>query len=359
MSLLFTSITIRGEEIPNRVFVSPMCQYSSESMDGRPGIWHVVHCGTRAVGGAGLVMMEATAVQAEGRITPWDLGLWSDAQMESYLPVVEAISRCSATPAIQLAHAGRKASHDKPWVGGSFLGAHAGGWEPVAPSALPFDDASGIPRELSVSEIDQVVSDFASAAKRAVNIGVKVIELHMAHGYLGCEFLSPLSNTREDEYGGSLENRARFPLKAVKAVRAAIPDSVPLFVRVSATEYVEDGWGLEECVKLCQWLKDAGVDLIDCSSGGNSPNQTLKPYPGYQVQFAASIRNEANIQTGAVGLITEAQQAEQVLADEDADVIFLGRELLRNPYWPIQARGDLDNESAWPSQYARGRELLR
>ena len=303
------------------------------------------------------MMMEATAVQPEGRITPWDLGLWSDDQMESYLPVVESISGRGSVPAIQLAHAGRKASRDKPWVGGGSLGVGEGGWEIVAPSAIRFDDASGTPRELSLPEIDQIVTDFAAAARRAVDIGMKVIDLHLAHGYLGCEFLSPWSNTRQDKYGGSLENRARFNIQVVQAVRNAIPDSMPLFVRVSATEYVEGGWDLEECVQLCKWFKDAGVDLIDCSSGGNSPNQNLKPYPGYQVQFAAGIRSKANIPTGAVGLITTAQQAEQILADEDADVILLARELLRNPYWPIHAREELDGESAWPSQYARVREI--
>ena len=356
MSLLFTPITIRGQGIPNRIFVSPMCQYSSEAMDGRPGVWHTVHCGTRAVGGAGLVMMEATAVQPQGRISPWDLGLWSDGQSDSYLPVVEAINGRGAIPAIQLAHAGRKASHDKPWAGGGFLGVDEGGWEIIAPSPLRFDDKSGTPKELSVSEIDQVVTDFADAARRAVAIGMKVIELHLAHGYLGCEFLSPLSNLRQDEYGGALENRARFPLRAVQAVRKVIPDAMPLFVRVSATEYVEGGWDVEECGQLCKWFKAAGVDLIDCSSGGNSPQQNLKPYPGYQVQFAASIRSMANISTGAVGLITTARQAEQILADEDADVVLLGRELLRNPYWPLQARDELDGENAWPSQYTRARE---
>ncbi|MDA0735154.1 MAG: NADH:flavin oxidoreductase/NADH oxidase [Chloroflexi bacterium] len=357
MSLLFTPIKLRGEDIPNRVFVSPMCQYSSETMDGRCGIWHTVHCGTRAVGGAGLVMMEATAVQPEGRITPWDLGLWSDDQVESYLPAVEAITSRGATPAIQLAHAGRKASRDKPWTGGGLLSIPEGGWEPVAPSPIKFDEKSSLPKELTVSEIETVVADFSSAARRSADMGMKLIELHMAHGYLGCEFLSPLSNTRQDEYGGSLENRARFALQVVQAIRNAIPESMPLLVRVSATEYVEGGWDLDECIQLCRWLKEAGVDMIDCSSGGNSPDQVLEPYPGYQVQFAARIRHEANIPTGAVGLITEAQQAEEILANEGADVILLARELLRNPYWPIQAREDLDGESLWPSQYARIREI--
>ncbi|MBM3943552.1 MAG: NADH:flavin oxidoreductase/NADH oxidase [SAR202 cluster bacterium] len=357
MSLLFSTFTLRGETIPNRVFVSPMCQYSSETQDGKCGPWHVVHCGTRAVGGAGLVMMEATAVQAQGRITPWDLGLWSDNQIESFLPVVEAITQAGAVPAIQLAHAGRKASRHRPWLGGGLLSSAEGGWEIVAPSPLRFDEKSGMPAPLTTDEIQEVVAGFASAARRAVAAGMKVIELHMAHGYLGCEFLSPLSNTREDEYGGSLENRARFALQAAQTVRQAIPDGMPLFVRVSATEYVEGGWDVDECVQLCRWLKESGVDLIDCSSGGNSAHQRLKAYPGYQVGFAARIRHEANIPTGAVGLITAARQAEQILSDEDADVVLLGRELLRNPYWPIHAREELDGASGWPPQYARVREI--
>lgn len=357
MSRLFSPITIRGEEIRNRVFVSPMCQYSSETLDGRCGTWHTVHYGTRAVGGAGLVMVEATAVQAEGRITPWDLGLWSDDQCEALLPVVEAIDNQGATPAIQLAHAGRKASRTRPWEGGRYLGDEPPGWKIVAPSPIRFDDASGLPNELSVADIDEVVEDFAQAARRAVEVGMRAVELHMAHGYLGCEFLSPLSNIREDDYGGPLENRARFVLRVVRAVRGSIPDAMPLLVRVSATEYVPGGWDMEECVQLCRWLKAAGVDLVDCSSGGNSPQHNLKPYPGYQVEFSNRIHRDADIMTGAVGLITTAEQAEQVLAAGVADVVLLGRELLRNPYWPIQARTELDGEAVWPSQYARVREL--
>ncbi len=360
MSRLFTPIAIRGETIPNRVFVSPMCQYSSETEDGRCGLWHTVHYGTRAVGGAGLVMVEATAVQPEGRITPWDLGLWSGEQAESLQPIVEAIDSRGATPAIQLAHAGRKASHATPWNGSDFLGIEEGGWSIVGPSPIKYEDSWGTPKELSVEDIDAVVADFASAARRSVDVGMRVIELHMAHGYLGCEFLSPLSNKRQDEYGGSLRNRARFLLKTVQAVRKAIPDSMPLFVRVSATEYMDGGWGVDECVELCRWLKDEGVDLIDCSSGGNAPDQDLKLYPGYQVQFAERIRKEADVMTGAVGLITTAEQAEAILAEEQADVVLLARELLRQPYWPLHARSELDGDvSDWPDQYARAAELRR
>lgn len=354
MSKLFTPIEIRGETIPNRIFVSPMCQYSSEDEDGKCGPWHLVHYGTRAVGGAGLVMVEATAVQPEGRITPWDLGLWSDGQMEQLREVVETIDIRGSTPAIQLAHAGRKASHKRPWEGGDYLAPGEGGWDIVGPSPLPFEDSWGTPGELSVEDIDGVVADFASATRRSVDVGMRAIELHMAHGYLGCEFLSPLSNKRQDQYGGSLENRARFCIQMVQAVRKEMPDSMPLFVRVSATEYMEDGWDVDECVELCRWLRDEGVDMIDCSSGGNSPDQDLKPYPGYQVQFAARIRKEADILTGAVGLITTPGQAEKVLADGEADVVLLARELLRNPYWPLIARAELDDDTSdWPSQYAR------
>ena len=357
MSKLFSPITIRGEQIPNRVFVAPMCQYSSETEDGRCSGWHTVHYGTRAVGGAGLVMLEASAVRPDGRITPWDLGLWNKNHVESLGPVVDAIVANGSTPAIQLAHAGRKAGHGKPWDGSPQLNSSNGGWEAIAPSPIAFQEDWDTPREMTKEDIGHVVNDFANSAKLAVNAGMKVIELHMAHGYLGCEFLSPLSNVRVDEYGGSLENRVRFPREVTRAVRNAIPDSMPLFVRVSATEYMDDGWDVDECVDFSRMLKEDGVDLIDCSSGGNSSTQTLTPYAGYQVQFSARIRSEAEITTGAVGLITEAGQAEKVLEDGDADGILLARELLRNPYWPIQAQTELDGAATWPDQYKRVAEL--
>ena len=252
MSKLFSPIEIRGETISNRVFVSPMCQYSSDTEDGRCGSWHTVHYGTRAVGGAGLVMVEATAVQPEGRITAWDLGLWDEDQAESLKPIVEVIVSQGSTPAIQLAHAGRKASHERPWKVGGYLEPGQGGWEISGPSPIKYEDNWGTPQALSLEEIDGVVADFTPATRRSVDVGMRVIELHLAHGYLGCEFLSPLSNDRHDEYGGPLENRARFPLRIVREVRKAMPDSMPLFVRVSATEYVEDGWDVEECVQLCK-----------------------------------------------------------------------------------------------------------
>ena len=359
MSKLFSPITIRGEEIPNRVFVAPMCQYSSETEDGRCSSWHPLHYGTRAVGGAGLVMLEASSVRPDGRITPWDLGMWNETHVAAVGPVIDSIVANGSVPAIQLAHAGRKASHGKPWEGGKQLDSSHGGWEAVAPSPISFQEDWDVPRELTVEDIGQLVEDFASSAKLSVNAGIKVIELHMAHGYLACEFLSPLSNERTDRYGGSLENRTRFPLEVARAVRNAIPDSMPLFVRVSATEYMDNGWDVDECVEFCRWLKDDGVDLIDCSSGGNSPDQKLTPYPGYQVQFSARIRSEAEVTTGAVGLITEAAQAEKILDDGEADVILLARELLRNPYWPIQAQTELDGTGAWPSQYARVAEIRK
>ncbi|MDP6715722.1 MAG: tRNA-dihydrouridine synthase, partial [SAR202 cluster bacterium] len=250
--------------------------------------------------------------------------------------------------------AGRKACHGKPWEGSNFLEPGQGGWDIVGPSPIKFEDAWGTPNELSIEDIDAVVADFASAARRSVEVGIKVIELHMAHGYLGCEFLSPLSNVRQDQYGGSLENRARLTLQIVQAVRKAIPDSMPLIVRVSATEYMDGGWDIDECVQLCQWLKDEGVDMIDCSSGGNHSDQNLEPYPNYQVPFSSRIRKDVDMMTGAVGLITEPRQAEKILADDDADVILMARELLRDPYWPLHAREVLDDDtSTWPNQYIR------
>ena len=359
MSKLFSPITIRGEEIPNRVWVAPMCQYSSDTEKGHCGAWHTVHYGTRAVGGAGLVMVEATSVRPDGRITPWDLGIWDDSHVTSLGPVVDAIQGNGSVPAIQLAHAGRKASHDRPWEGSNPLNSDDGGWDCIGPSPIAFQEDWSVPREMTLEDISQVVDDFANSAKLAVNAGMKVIELHMAHGYLGCEFLSPLSNLRTDEYGGSLENRARFPREIARAVRNAIPDSMPLLVRVSATEYMDNGWDVDECVELSRWLKGDGVDLIDCSSGGNSSTQQQTPYPGYQVQFSARIRSEAEVITGAVGLITEAAQAEKILDDGDSDVILLARELLRNPYWPIHAQTELDGVAEWPDQYKRVAELRK
>tara|TARA_B100001123_G_scaffold377591_1_gene445165 strand:+ start:2511 stop:3623 length:1113 start_codon:yes stop_codon:yes gene_type:complete len=354
MSKLFSSIEIRGLKIKNRIFVSPMCQYSAEDNNGKPTDWHTVHLGSRAIGGAGLVMFEATAVTPEGRITPRDLGLWSDDQIDSYADIANFIQKHGAVPAIQLAHAGRKASHDVPWKGNTTLTSDDGGWNVVAPSSIAYDKNSLIPQELSIEEIHKITKSFADSAKRAINANLKVIELHFAHGYLVCEFLSPLSNRRSDIYGGSFENRIRFPIEIVDAVRNSIPDATPLFVRLSSTEYMDMGWTIEDSVLFARELKSHGVDLIDCSSGGNSPEQKVEFYPGYQVDFSDQIRTGANIQTGAVGLITEPSQANGILENDQADVIFMGRELLRNPYWPLYAEHYLDKSvDSWQNQYLR------
>lgn len=352
ISKLFTSLKIRGETMPNRVFVSPMCQYSSKT-DGLATSWHMVHLGTRASGGAGLVMAEATAVRPEGRISQWDQGIWSDAHVDAIRPITEFISSQGSVPAIQLAHAGRKAAHAAPWIGTGYLGDDGEGWPVVAPSPLPYDEKSGLPEELSHRQIADITRAFADAATRSVDAGYRVIELHFAHGYLACEFLSPLSNRREDEYGGSLENRSKFALDTIAAVRDAIPEEVPLFARISTTEYVDGGWDLEQSVQLAKWMKNAGVDLVDCSSGGNSPQQVMPLGPGYQVPFSAEIREQTGVLTGAVGLITTAVHAEAVLENGEADAIFIGRELLRNPYWPLYAEAQLDGNSEWPVQYRR------
>lgn len=359
MSKLFSPVTIRGETMKNRLMVSPMCQYSAEGMDGLPTSWHMVHLGSRAIGGAGIVMFEATAVTPEGRITPKDLGIWTDEHIPAYAKIAAFIAEHGAVPAIQLAHAGRKASHDVPWVGGKTLDSSEGGWEVAAPSAQAYDDASPTPNQLSIDDIQSTVDAFAAAARRAVEANIKIIELHFAHGYLVCEFLSPLSNQRSDMYGGSFENRMRFPLQIIEAVRREIPDSMPLFVRISSTEYMEQGWSIEDSVLFSTELKRSGVDLVDCSSGGNSASQKMSAFPGYQVPFAEQIRAGADIKTGAVGLITDPQQAEDILQNEQADVILMGRELLRNPYWPLFAEQTLDGHQAeWQDQYARAAPRL-
>ncbi len=352
ISKLFSPITLRSLTIRNRLFVSPMCQYSAE--DGRPTPWHTVHLGTRASGGAGLVMTEATAVTPEGRISPWDTGIWNDEQGEAFRPITDFIRSEGGTPAMQLAHAGRKASTAQPWNGGGLLSESEGGWQPVGPSDLPFDENLAVPRALTVEEIEQLVDNWRNAAERALAAGFDVVELHFAHGYLTHEFLSPISNNRDDEYGGTPENRARFALAIARAVREVWPNNLPLFARISATEYVDGGWDLEDSIKFSGWLKDAGVDLIDTSSGGNSPVQALKTSAGYQVPFAEAIRKQAGIATGAVGLITEPRQAEEILQNEQADAVFMGRELLRNPYWPLYAAAELgDKLDYWPKQYQR------
>lgn len=348
---LFTPLHIRQTKFHNRVFVSPMCQYSSD--DGMPTDWHLVHLGSRAVGGAALVMVEATAVSPEGRISPWDSGIWSDAHAAAFQRITHFIKEAGSVPGVQIAHAGRKASTDAPWRGGKPLSPEQGGWQPVAPSAIPFDSRSPVPRELSKADLDVIVNQFVDATRRSRVAGFETVEIHMAHGYLLHEFLSPLSNHRSDEYGGSLENRMRFPLRVARAVREAWPDHLPLLVRISTTDWVERGWDIEQSVEFAKQLKPIGVDLIDCSSGGAVPGAKIPVQPGYQAPFAERIRREVGILTGAVGLITKAKQAERILADGQADVVLLARELLRDPYWPLHAAEDLGLEAPWPHQYAR------
>ncbi len=352
MSLLFSPLTIKQVTLKNRIAVSPMCQYSAE--DGFPNDWHFVHLGSRAVGGAGLILAEATGVSPEGRITPFDLGLWKDDQMDAFRRITDFIHRHGSVAGIQLAHAGRKASTDAPWRGGGRLGPEAGGWEPLAPSPVGFR-ADERPAELSAAGIEQVIRDFASAARRALGCGFRVLEVHAAHGYLVHQFLSPLSNRRTDQYGGTFENRIRLLLEIIGAVRGEWPDDLPLFVRISATDWAEGGWDEEQSVALARILKDRGVDLIDCSSGGLVPDARIPAGPNYQVPFAGRIRSEAGIMTGAVGLITGAEQAEKILADDQADLILVARQLLRNPYFPLQAAHELGDEVSWPDQYERAK----
>jgi 2,4-dienoyl-CoA reductase-like NADH-dependent reductase (Old Yellow Enzyme family) len=351
MSQLFSTFKLRDVEFRNRVFVSPMCQYSSR--DGLPDEWHLVHLGSRAVGGAGLVITEATAVSPEGRISPGDTGMWSDEHTRAFSPIASFIKAQGAAAGIQLAHAGRKASTDVTWRGGRPLTEGEGGWQTLAPSALPFASGHPLPREMDAGEIAEVVTQFVDAARRSVEAGFDVIELHMAHGYLLHEFLSPLSNRREDEYGGSLEARARFPLQVAAAVRKACPASLPIFARISATDWADGGWDLEQSIQFSRWLKEAGVDLVDCSSGALIPGVRIPVKAGYQVPFAAAIRREASIATGAVGMITEAAQAEQIITSGEADAVFLARALLRDPYWPLHAAKELGADAPWPVQYAR------
>lgn len=355
MSKLFSRFKLRGLEFRNRIFVSPMCQYSAK--DGMADTWHLVHLGSRAVGGAGLVMVEAAAVVPEGRISPYDIGLWSDGHAETLAPIARFIREQGAVPAIQLAHAGRKASTDAPWLSRGPLGPEQGGWEVVAPSAIPFASGSPLPRELDVAELDGVVAAFADAAKRCLAAGFQVAEIHMAHGYLLHQFLSPLSNRRDDAYGGSLENRARLPLQVARAVREVWPQDLPLFVRISATDWVEGGWDLAQSLQLCHWLKEAGVDLIDCSTGGLTADAQIPAGPGFQTPFATTIRQEVGVAVGAVGLIAAPEQAEQIVATGLADAVLLARELLRDPYWPLHAARVLGVDVPWPLQYQRAKPV--
>jgi 2,4-dienoyl-CoA reductase-like NADH-dependent reductase (Old Yellow Enzyme family) len=356
MSKLFAPFTLRTVTFRNRVFVSPMCQYSSHN--GLPTDWHMVHLGSRAVGGAGLVMVEATAVSPEGKISPDDSGIWSDGHADAFRPIARFIRDQGAVPGIQLAHAGRKASTDLPWRGGDPLGPEQRGWQPTAPSSIPFASGHPVPRELSASDLDGIEEYFRFAARRALSAGFQVVEVHMAHGYLLHEFLSPLANKRSDEFGGSLENRLRFPLRVAAAVRSEWPAELPLFVRISATDWVEGGWDLAQSIILAGRLKAIGVDLIDCSSGFVVPDEYIPSEPGFQVPFAAAIRTETGIATGAVGLITEPLQAEHIVADGLADAVFLARQMLRDPYWPLHAARELGVEVAWPNQYLRAKRSV-
>jgi 2,4-dienoyl-CoA reductase-like NADH-dependent reductase (Old Yellow Enzyme family) len=353
MSVLFSALKLRGVTFRNRVFVSPMCQYSSN--DGLPTDWHLVHLGSRAVGGAALVMTEATAVCPEGRISPFDSGLWSDEHAQAFRRITRFVKEQGAVPGVQLAHAGRKASTGLPWHGGGPVGIGEGGWQTVAPSPLPFEEGYPAPREMTMADVEGIRGSFAAAARRAVEAGFEAVELHMAHGYLLHQFLSPLTNVRTEGYGGSLENRMRLPLEVARDVRAAWPERLPLFVRISASDWMEGGWNLEASVELARRLKEAGVDLVDCSSGGIVPRARVPVGPGYQTPFAAAIRREAGIATGAVGMITEPVQAEQIVATGEADAVLLGREMLRDPYWPLRAAHALGAEAPWPVQYLRAK----
>ena len=349
--MLFDPYLLGDVALRNRIAVSPMCEYSA--VDGMPNDWHLVHLGSRAVGGAGLVFTEATAVSPEGRISPGDTGLWNDAQQDAWSRIAAFIAAQGAVPGIQLAHAGRKGSTEVPWRGGKALPSGQGDWTPVAPSAVPFSADYPMPHALDATGIARVIADFAAASARSRAAGFRVVEVHAAHGYLLHEFLSPLSNRRDDAYGGSLANRARLLREVIAAVRVAWPAPMPLVVRVSATDWMEGGWDIDECVQLCRWLREDGVDLIDCSSGGNVPDAKIPVAPGYQVPFAARIRREAGIATGAVGLITDARQAEGILERGDADLVFLARELLRDPYFPRRAAAELGVRIEPPVQYGR------
>ena len=350
---LFTPLPQRSITLPNRIVVSPMCEYSS--VDGHANDWHLVHLGSRAIGGAGTVITEAAAVSPEGRITPGDLGIYSDDHIPFLSRITTFIKAQGAIPGIQLAHAGRKASMSVPWVTPSHTVSPAeGGWtNVVAPSALRFHDEYPLPHALDRAGMDKVIADFTAATKRAAAAGFLLAEVHAAHGYLAHEFLSPLSNTRTDEYGDALANRARFPLEIIRAVRAAFPENLPVWVRVSATDWVDGGLNPDEIVQFASLVKAEGIDLLDVSSGGNDPRQQIPIGAGYQVAFADRIRRETGLATGAVGMITDPAQADQIIRTGQADVVLLARELLREPYWPLRAAEALHQPASWPVQYER------
>lgn len=353
MPHLFSPLKIKSIEFKNRIVVSPMCEYSS--IDGFANDWHLVHLGSRAVGGAALVISEATAVSEEGRISPGDLGIWKDEHIEKLKQITDFIHQHGAVAGIQLAHAGRKASHQEPWNGGKQISSdEENGWKSLAPSAIPFTENEEPPIELDKIGIEKVKADFKAAALRALKAGFKVIELHAAHGYLIHEFYSPLSNHRNDEYGGSFENRIRLLLEVTASVKEVWPDEYPIFVRISSSDWTEGGWTANDSVELAKVLKDKGIDLVDCSSGGNVLAK-IPLKPGYQVGFAEQIRKEARILTGAVGMITEPEQADQIIQSGQADVVLLAREFLRDPHFPLRAAHQLGQEIKWPSQYERAK----
>jgi 2,4-dienoyl-CoA reductase-like NADH-dependent reductase (Old Yellow Enzyme family) len=348
---LFDPLPLRGLTLPHRIVVSPMCQYSST--DGLASDWHLVHLGSRAIGGAAIVFTEATAVAPEGRISPQDLGIWSDAHIDGLARLAKFVRAQGSVAGIQLAHAGFKGSTRRPWEGQGPVDADEGGWQPVGPTREPFAPGYPLPHPLDAQDIPAIVRSFADAASRALAAGFQVAEVHAAHGYLIHEFLSPLTNHRADQYGGSFENRVRLCLDVVDAVRRAWPEQLPVFVRISSTDWMEGGWDIDQSVALAAWLKEHGVDLIDCSSGGAAPLARIPVAPGYQVPFAERIRREARIATGAVGMITTAQQADDIVSSGQADCVLLARQMLRDPYFPLHAAQALGVGIAWPAQYLR------
>ena len=351
MPHLFEPLQLRELTLRNRIVVSPMCQYSCH--EGFANDWHFVHLASRAVGGAALVFTEATAVTADGRISPEDLGIWDDVQAGAFERIARFVKGEGAAFGMQLAHAGRKASTKRPWEGTGAVQPDEGGWEPVGPTTTPFADSYPVPRMMTREDIAEVVDAFRKAADRARWVGFDVVEVHAAHGYLIHEFLSPLSNTRTDEYGGSFENRIRLCLEVVTAVRDIWPENLPVFVRISSTDWIEGGWDIEQSVELARRLGAIGVDLVDCSSGGNAPQAKIPVGPGYQVPFAERVKRDAAIATGAVGMITDPAQADAIVRSGQADVVIMARELLRDPYWPLRAARELGHQIAWPAQYLR------
>ena len=354
MRMLFEPIEIGGIKIKNRIMMAPMCMYSA--VDGVVGAFHTAHLGARAVGGVGLIMVEATGVSPEGRISPYDAGIWNEKQAEAFKPVVEFCKSCGSVMGIQLAHAGRKASTNAPWLGDNPLKPGEGGWQVLAPSSVPFDEGYPVPKEMNENDIEKVINDFANGAKNADKAGFDVLEIHAAHGYLINEFLSPISNKRTDKYGGSLENRARLLLEIISAIKSESRlKNKPILVRISAVDWVEGGFDIESSIALAKMLKKAGVSLIDCSSGGTSPKAKMNIYFGYQLGFAKEIREKAGIAVSGVGLITKPEFADFILSSGTADMVALGRELLRNPYWPLEAAHKLGADIEWPKQYLRAK----